>query len=50
MFKKKKKILVWQPKHGVYNKMAKHRWLGAYPEQAINAPAWANKHSSAFLY
>lgn len=44
MFKKKKKenILVWQPQHKTYNKMAKLRWLGAYPEEAINAPAWAN--------
>lgn len=39
---KKPNILGWQPQHGAYNKMAKPRWPRAYPEQVINAPAWAN--------
>lgn len=43
MLKKKKKkeenILVRQPQNRTYNKMAKLRGLGAYLEEATDAPA-----------
>lgn len=43
MFKKQQqqqqKPLVWQPQRKAHNKMAKLRWLGAYPQEAIDAPA-----------